>query len=313
VVVPETGLFTLVAGTLDGKPGEPCLPYPQPCDEIDAIGAKINHPTSVTVRPDGKMVLSAWHNYSVMLIDPAVSMSRIAGTGKASYDSVETAANASPVNLPSASVYTAAGDLIFNDQYNTILRRVDTGGVIHRFAGKAPVWNGTRWVPQQGFTGDEGPALAAKFKWDGTTTCGKLAIDAAGNIYVCDTLNHAIRRIDTAGIIHRFAGLNPASAGFSGDGGPASSAQLDLPRDVACDTHGNVFIADTGNQVIRMVAPDGIITTVAGKPGVSGMSADDGKLATESTLNLPFGIEIDSHGNLWIADTANSRIRVVYR
>ncbi|HKW13821.1 MAG TPA: hypothetical protein VJS69_04985 [Candidatus Krumholzibacteria bacterium] len=313
VVVPETGLFTLVAGTLDGKPGEPCGIYPSPCDEIDAIGAKINHPTSVTVRPDGKMVLSAWHNYSVMLIDPEVSMSRIAGTGKASYDSVVTVANAAPVNLPSASVYTAAGDLIFNDQYNTILRRVDTGGMIHRFAGKAPVWNGTRWVPQQGFSGDEGPALSAKFKWDGTTTCGKLAIDAAGNIYVCDTLNHAIRMIDTAGIIHRFAGLNPASAGFSGDGGPATSAQLDLPRDVACDTHGNVFIADTGNQVIRMVAPDGIITTVAGTPGVSGTSADDGKLATQSTLNLPFGIDIDAHGNLWIADTANSRIRVVYR
>src|SRR5262249_52635069 len=140
-VVPETGLFTLVAGTLDGKPGEPCMPYSGPCDEFDATVAKINHPTNVTVLPDGKMVLSAWHNYSVMLIDPEVSMSRIAGTGKASYDSAETAAVASPVNLPSASVYTAAGDLIFNDQFNTILRRVDTNGIIHRFAGQAPKWN----------------------------------------------------------------------------------------------------------------------------------------------------------------------------
>jgi streptogramin lyase len=313
VVVPDTGLFTLVAGTLDGKPGEPCGIYPAPCDEVDAIGIKINHPTSVTVRPDGQMVLSAWHNYSVMLIDPAVSMSRIAGTGKADYDSLDVVANASPVNLPSASVYDLQGNLVFNDQYNGILRRIDADGVLRRFAGQAPKWNGTRWVPQRGFFGDEGPALNAKFNWDGTTTCGKLAIDAAGNIYVCDTLNHAIRMLDTAGIIHRFAGLNPASAGFSGDGGPATSARLNLPRDVACDTHGNVFIADAGNHVIRMVAPNGTITTVAGTPQTSGTSAADGKLATQSTLNLPFGIDIDPHGNLWIADTGNSRIRVVYR
>jgi sugar lactone lactonase YvrE len=257
------------------------------------------------------MALSAWHNHSVMLIDPV--MSRIAGTGKAGYDSVETAANATPVNLPSASVYTSAGDLIFSDQANGILRRIGIDGVIHRFAGQAPVWNGTHYVPQRGFAGDGGPALDATFKWDATTTCGKLAIDATGRIYVCDTLNHAVRMIDTSGIIHRFAGQYPASAGFSGDGGPAVSAQLKKPRDVACDANGNVFIADTGNLVIRMVAPNGIITTVAGTPGVIGDSKEDGKLATEATLNFPYGIAIDPQGNLWIADTYNSRIRVVYR
>jgi streptogramin lyase len=171
-------------------------------------------------------------------------------------------------------------------------------------------------VPHRGFSGDGGPALDATFNWytpNATTTCGKLAMDPSGNIYVADTFNHAVRKIDAARNIHRFAGVYPAAAGFSGDGGPATSAHLDRPRDVACDANGNVFIADTFNNVIRMVAPDGIITTVAGIPNVTGFSMQDGKLATESGLNLPFGIDVDVHGNLWIADTYNSRIRVVYR
>jgi streptogramin lyase len=315
---PVDGSFYLLAGSVDGIPGEPCAVYPTPCDEIGAPESPLNHPTSVTFRPDGKMVLSAWHNSSVFLVDVAGQvMSRIAGTGAgaghAGYDGEGKAANASNIFLPSASVYDLQGRLIFTDQANMIIRVIDGAGVINRFAGVAPVFNGIRYVGQTGFSGDEGPATSAKFKWDPTTTCGKLCIDAAGNIYVADTSNHAIRMIDTAGIIHRFAGLFPASAGFSGDGGAATAAQLNLPRDVACDSDGNVFICDTGNQVIRMVTPGGIISTVAGIPGVAGDSRDDGKLATETGLSLPYGIEIDAQGKLWIADTQNSRIRVVYR
>lgn len=308
------GVFYLLAGSLDGDPGEPCAFYPVPCDGVDAPETRLNHPTSVTFGPNDTMVLSAWHNATVLLVDvPGAVMSRIAGTGRLNYDGDEKPANGAAVRFPSAAVYDLQGNLIFTDQGNMIIRMIDGAGVIHRFAGTAPVFNGTQYVPQSGFSGDEGPATAAKFKWDPTTTCGKLCIDAAGNIYVADTVNHAVRRIDTSGIIHRFAGLYPASAGFSGDGGAATAAQLNLPRDVACDADGNVFICDTGNQVIRMVTPQGVISTVAGVPGVTGTSAEDGKLATQSGLNLPYGIEIDSRGNLWIADTDNNRIRVVYR
>lgn len=311
---PNNGSFFLLAGSVDGVQGEPCAFYPVPCDDIGAPESPLNHPTSILFMPDGRVVLCAWHNSSVFMVNVAgTTMTRIAGTGRLGYDGEEKAANASAINLPSAAVYDAQGHLVFTDQGNMILRMIDDAGVIHRFAGVAPVFNGTRYVGQTGFSGDEGPALDAKFKWDPTTTCGKLCIDGHGNIYVADTSNHAVRRIDTSGIIHRFAGLFPASPGFSGDGGPATSAELTLPRDVACDGAGNVFICDTGNHVIRMVAPDGIISTVAGTPGVAGDGSDTGKLATESGLNLPYGIAIDSHSNLWIADTENSRIRVVYR
>lgn len=313
-VDPTSGTFYQIAGSLNGAAGDPCGAYPAPCDGVDAVGPKLNHPTSVTFRSDGMMVVPGWHNASLFLVDVAGGvMSRIAGTGKPCYDGEGKAANASCIYLPSASVYDLEGRLCFTDQYNMIVRMIDTDGVIHLLAGQEPVWNGTRYVPQPGFTGDEGPATSAKFNWDGVSTCGKLCIDSGGNIYVADTFNHAVRVIDTSGNIHRFAGLYPATPGFGGDGGPATAAQLKEPRDVASDAQGDIFIADTGNQVIRMVTPAGIISTVAGVPGVTGGTFPDGRPATESPLFNPFGIDIDPHGNLWIADTYNSRIRVVYR
>lgn len=311
---PASGHLFVVVGSPEGMTGDPCGPYPLPCDGVDPSEATLTHPTSVTFAGDGKMALSAWHNSGVFILDfDSNTMNRVAGIGKPCYDGDEKPANTACIYLPAASVFDLEGRLCFTDQANMIIRMVDAGGVIHRIAGQEPVFNGSRYVPQAGFFGDEGPATSAKFKWDGSTTCGKLCIDAAGNIYVADTLNHAVRMIDPAGIIHRFAGLFPATPGFGGDGGPATSAQLQEPRDVACDADGNVFIADTGNDVIRMVSPSGIISTVAGVPGVVGGSFPDGKPAVESPLNLPYGIDIDPLGNLWIADTYNNRIRIVYR
>jgi DNA-binding beta-propeller fold protein YncE len=134
-----------------------------------------------------------------------------------------------------------------------------------------------------------------------------------------------VRYIDPVGNIHQFAGVGPydinAEPRFSGDGGPALEAHLLFPRDVAADAAGNVYIADTGNNVIRKVAADGIITTVAGRPRRLGASplapsdvlAEDGKSAREITLTSPYGVEVDSRGRLWIADTNNNVIRILYQ
>ena len=309
---PSTGLFKQYAGTLDGSQGEPCLPLPSPCD-VGGLDTPFNHPTDIHVDPDGKMVLSAWHNAGVFLLDPSLdTMNRIAGTGRAGYEGEGAQANATRVSFPAAAIRDLQGRLVFTDQINQIVRRIDENGVISIFAGTQPVWDGTRYIPQPGFTGDEGPATSAKLSFHVPSTCGKLAIDAGGNIYIADSQNHAIRMVDTAGMIHRFAGVHPASAGFSGDGGPATSARLNMPRDVTCDAVGNVFIADTENHVIRMVDPSGVISTVAGKPGVTGDGSENGNVATQTPLSRPFGIAIDPRGNLWIADTDHHRIRVVY-
>ena len=131
-----------------------------------------------------------------------------------------------------------------------------------------------------------------------------VAVDSIGNIYIADTNNHRIRKVGIDGIITTVAGNG--FAGYSGDGGTATSAGLFFPRGVAVDSIGNIYIADMENQRIRKVGIDGVITTVAGG-GIGG----DGGPATSASLRSPFGVAVDSIGNIYIADFFNSRIRKV--
>jgi sugar lactone lactonase YvrE len=153
-----------------------------------------------------------------------------------------------------------------------------------------------------GFSGDGGPATAARLNAPRT-----MAVDRAGNMYIIDTGNHRARRVDTAGRITTIAGTG--TAGFSGDGGPATSARLNTPHGIAVDGAGNVYIADPPNQRIRKVDTSGRITTVAGN-GSSGYNGD-GIPATSARLNYPKGVEIGPDGLLYIADNNNHRVRKV--
>jgi trimeric autotransporter adhesin len=157
-----------------------------------------------------------------------------------------------------------------------------------------------------GYSGDGGPALNARL-----ATPEGLAGDSAGNVYIADDLNHVVRMVSAAtGTITTIAGNG--NYGYSGDGGPATSAELGYIFDVAVDAAGDVFIADDGNSVVRMVAAaTGVITTVAGN-GTQGYSGDGGP-ATSASLNGPGGLAIDGAGDLYIADTGNSAIRMVSR
>ena len=134
-----------------------------------------------------------------------------------------------------------------------------------------------------------------------------MAFDAAGNLYIADTLNHRIRKIDTGG--HVWAVAGNGTAAWAGDGGPATEAELNYPHDVAVDLAGNLYIADTMNGVIRKVDTDGIITTIAGV-GLNGYFGDGGP-AADAGLDYPKAIELDAAGNLYIADTLANRIRVI--
>ena len=165
------------------------------------------------------------------------------------------------LSSPQGVAADGAGNIYIADTYNNRIRKVDVStGIITTVAG-----NG-----RDGFSGDGGPATAAKLRWP-----EDVAVDSAGNFYIADTYNNRIRKVDAStGIITTAAGNG--SYGFSGDGGPATTAELIWPRDVAADGAGNIYIADTGNGRIRKIdAAAGIITTAAGN-GNGGFSGDGG-------------------------------------
>ena len=155
-----------------------------------------------------------------------------------------------------------------------------------------------------GYTGDNGFATAAKlnFPFD-------VALDASGNLYIADTVNHVIRLVTKiGGLITTVAGTG--SPGYTGDNGFATAAKLNLPFGIALDASGNLYIADTYNHVIRLVTKiGGLITTVAGT-GFPGYTGDNG-FATAAKLNFPEDVALDASGNLYIADTHNHVIRLV--
>ena len=182
------------------------------------------------------------------------------------------------------------------DSTNNRVRKVNSAGIVTTVAG-----NGTL-----GFSGDGGPAAGA-----GVWNPMGLAVDAAGNLYIADSGNGRIRKVNPAGVISTVAG-GALLPGFSGDGGAAVGAGLFLPGGLAVDAAGNIFITDIGNNRIRKVNPAGVISTVAGN-GSKGFSGDGGA-ATSASFNFSgahAGLGVDAAGNLYIPDTANHRVRKV--
>lgn len=159
--------------------------------------------------------------------------------------------------------------------------------------------------PSFGYSGDTGPATSA----DLNGPIG-VALDSKGNLYITDQANNVIRLVTAStGVITTFAGEQ--SAGFSGDAGLATSAQLNFPFTVVLDSKGNVYISDTKNGVVRIVAPSLIISTIAGSSVNNGLFSGDGGLATQSGMSDPSGLAVDSAGNMYIVDGGNYRIRMV--
>ncbi|MGA1984234.1 MAG: Ig-like domain repeat protein [Acidobacteriaceae bacterium] len=220
----------------------------------------------------------------------------VAGNGQWIYNGDGIWAQWASLFLPMGGAADAAGNLFISDSNNHRIRRVDGNTqIISTVAG-----DGT-----PGFGGDGGPATSAMLD-----VPADVKLDGAGNLYIADSANHAVRMVNAAtGIIQTIAGIG-GQAGYSGDGGPATQALLSNPDGIAFDGDHTLYISDTGNNVIRKVnLTTGIITTVAGT-GTAGFSGDGGP-ATSGQLNNPWGIALGSDGSLYIADLSNNRIRKV--
>ena len=269
-------------------------------DGAAATSASLNSPTDVQVDGAGNLYIVDQQNQRIRKVTAATGfISTVAGNGASTFAGDGGPALSASLKTPVSVAVDGAGNLYIADYYNARIRKVTAAtGTISTVAG-----TGTA-----AFAGDGGSATAASLNGP-----NDVAVDAAGNLYIADELSNRIRKVTAdTGYISTVAGTG--SAGFSGDGGLATSAALNSPAGVAVDAAGNLYIAEQTNRRIRKVtAASGYISTVAGN-GASGFSAsqDTGTTAaTAAALSVANDVAVDGAGNLYIADYNNQRIRKV--
>ncbi|HEY3245582.1 MAG TPA: hypothetical protein VGM03_19740 [Phycisphaerae bacterium] len=287
-----------------------------------AVGTTVslNHPTDLIELPNGKLTVMAWHNHKIRQYDPATGLVLVtAGRGVGFAGDGGPASPAARFNQPAHAVLDPDGNLFLLDQRNQRMRVIRNyatqlgDGIITTVLG-----SGTK-----GFNGDGNPPLMTDLNFPAGSNpepTGGIARAQNGVIYFSDTLNHRIRSVEftdlgftsgvVAGTVRTIAGTG--MAGDSGDGGPATAAQINFPGDLEIGPDGNLYLADTNNNKVRMInLTTGVITTIAGT-GQRGYSGDGGPAAT-AMLSRPFGVAFDAAGDLYVSDTFNGRIRKIKR
>jgi hypothetical protein len=259
-----------------------------------ATAAQFNTPLGVAFDKSGNVYINDRLNYRIRKVDALTGIiSTVAGNGVAGFSGDGGPATMASISGAPGIACDTFGNLFISDHSNNRIRKVNTAGIISTYAG-----TGT-----SGFSGDGGLADTARISLPLGITC-----DLAGNLYFIDGGCIGVRKINkSTGIITTIAGSG--MTGYSGDGGPATSAKFYNPVAVTVDINNNLYIADKGNQRVRKVDNAGTITTVAGT-GITGYSGDGG-IATAANLYNPEGVACNSSGNLYIADFANHRIRKV--
>lgn len=316
--------------------------YKQFSNPGPALQAFLSQPQGLSFDTAGNLYVADTQNNRVEQITPDGTITTVAGTGDFDYYGDGGPATAAALAEPRDVAVDSAGNLYIADAHSTRVRRVAADGKISSIAcgqllvicgplvdprglaiapdGSVYVADGAGNAIRQIHTdltvtdfvgsgnpdcnGDEGPALQACVK-----NAHGVALDLQGNVYIADTGHNTIRQVTTDLKIHTIAGNGQAQ--YAGDGGPALRASLNGPTKIALGSDGSLYIADTGNHVVRVVTPDGTITSLAGTamPGFSG----DGGLATSALLHSPAGVSTDLKGNVYVSDTLNDRIRVVSR
>jgi len=276
-------IYTIAGGgTDDGRP---------------ALYVALETPSRIAIDASGNVYVSEGQRVRKLAIVSGI-MSTAAGIGSPGIIGDGGPATAAALFNPVGIAFDRAGNLYIADSSNDRVRKVSQDGVIIKLAGKLG--------PVHGFDGDGGPATEAELAGP-----QGVAVDDAGNLFIADTDNNRIRKVNAAGIIDTIAGNGVA--GFAGDGGPATLASFNHPTDVAVDRAGNLYVVDTDNHRIRRISAGGVISTLAGNgdPGRDGVGtfSGDGGPAVTAGLALPNAIALDASGNLYISDYFNHRIR----
>ncbi|MBI1387349.1 MAG: S8 family serine peptidase [bacterium] len=316
-------------------------------DGVQATSAHLSKPSSVFAADDGTLYIADTQNNRIRKISPAGVISTVAGNGAVGFDVENTVAAQTPLNKPEA-VFVKDGIVYFTDTFNNRIRRVLADGTIETVAGNGGIGfsgegalaleaslnrprdlfvadNGEIYIADtlnhrirkvaldgriytvagngfQGFTGQNTAAIEARLN-----TPSGVALGPDGVLYFADTGNHVIRKVVGNGIISTVAGIgNPQ---YRGDGGPAVQAELRSPEGVRVDPLGQIFIADTGNHVIRRINHEGIIDTVAGTGRESYFGENVNALTAD--LDSPNFVFVEQDGDLYIADAGNQRVRFV--
>ncbi len=259
---------------------------------IPIEGVTLNGPMALTVDRSGDVFIADTLNNVIREIDPNGKVTTVAGDGRAKYAGDGGPARLASLNHPSGVAVDAKGNLYVNDENNFVVRRVGTNQVISTIVGTG----------KAGYSGDGGPAIKAQI----AGAIG-LTVDREGNLYIADTGNCVIRKVNRKGIITTVAG-NGAAA-YGGDGGPALLASLRYPTDVALGPDGDLYIADYFSAAVRKVNSAQFITTVAGN-GIQGYSGDAGP-ARQASLHGPVRVALDAGGNIYIETDGDGRVRQV--
>ncbi len=287
----SNGTITTVAGKYSGAPRS---------EGQTAVNARLEGPTGVAVDSSGTIYFVeagigsstglALGDYKVWKVTSAGVLTTFAGNGIPNFSRDGTLATATQLNSPSGVAVGASGVLYISDTQNQRVRAITPGSAITTLAGSGVA----------GFNGEiESPGIALLNRPLG------VAADAMGNWYVADTANNRVRKVQSGGNLSTIAGNGNAS--YFGDAGLATKGSVNHPEGVAVDTAGNVYIADTLDHAVRMVTPEGVLSTVAGtgNPGYSG----DGGPANQASLRNPGGVAVDAGGNVYVADTENNQVR----
>jgi DNA-binding CsgD family transcriptional regulator len=269
-------------------------------DSGPAASAELNAPQGIALDSTGDLLIADTGNHRVRRVDRSGTITTYAGTGQPGSAGDGGPAAQARLDQPVGVAVGPAGAVYVSDLTSNVVRRVNALGTITTYAGTG----------EPGYAGDGGPAISALLD-----APGALAVDLEGNLYLADTLNDRVRKVDPSGDITTYAGTGVR--GFAGDGGQAVDSHLALalgpPSGIgsalAVDVQGDLFVADTGNQRVREVTVAGMIVSIAG----SGRQGDggDNAAATLASLDNPISVAVDFDGTVFVADAANYRIRSI--